>query len=447
MKLSETARRNIFLLAALVTIIAFLINPIKGFFEERIVSKTNVPYKFQTEYKVNKKDIKKFNKIEKQRISPYYTNVDTPQYQKMEDYFFAENKAIINALDTCNNPKVHIIVAPAGMGKSFFAKRLQNNATNHCVKLDLKPLTTRTEYFENLKDLKPSNNANINFFSLLPSLKKDQEFSINWLLNLANLQIDSTQPTSILIDDIDEIHPHFAKRLLEEIKIFTQNEANENIMFFIFGRPESFKQFFKYQNEDPLQVKFYELNPPHFDNKGDLDIVIKDYDKFISKINIPAEQLKENLDILRKQFGFLSYTTKNLERSNQVIKIAEKKQDSKYTEENIKKELFATLIDRARDTHNRPNTEDALYQKILIQIAKKYFSKLDEKGYFEVNATDEVVLDYKKSEGNTIRLHFNVQNVLDRSGLVYLKPLSHTNPKYTFTPIWVHKYLALKKIN
>lgn len=405
--------------------------------------------------RVNKKDVERLKTIGQQDTFKYDES-NYQHYEKLRDYYFAANKEfmyMIDSLDTIRiTNKTHqgitYFVAPPGAGKSFFARYLNSKKGILYHKVKLSDIADRnnlnSDYFELKPDLQNSNSTCDYTFSKQPSLKQGIQFDINTLFNWADINIVDTLSNFIVIDDIDEMHPNFStlilKNITNHINTIKFGERPKVFMhFFVFGRPEAFRQYLMDTHRPPVEIDFYEMRPPVYKTKGDILLIVSDYNKYSSEGAVPVEETVLAFNKLITQYSFLLSTIRNLSQSNFLVQEISKRKA--YTEKELKVRIYGGMLDRNSLTHGRPNKDNEFYKAIIRGIACKYACKVDNHGFFEVRADDKIKIE--RLIGNELCLiSVDVNDALDRSGLIYLRPTGFVNTYYRFEPHWLHSLLV-----
>ena len=133
--------------------------------------------------------------------------------------------------------------------------------------------------------------------------------------------------------------------------------------------------------------------------------------------------------------GYLSYTLPSLAASNYVLEHA--LHLGEETSFDLRDNVFDNLLERNHETHDRPNEKLGVYVQALGAVALKYATRLEDDGFFHVGFSDTVSVMDRDSEEYSVR----VRDLLDRSGLAYLRPVDLKNLYYRFDPFWLHVHL------
>ena len=285
-------------------------------------------------------------------------------------------------------------------------------------------------------------------FSSLPTLKNPKDFSFLQLLEMAEIDLGGVQdrPLMVLIDGIDEVHPEFSELILLAIHNYIKKlDSFGNPTFahiFVLGRPEGFKEYLTGRYHQPeyfryLKDNIFVMKVPEIRTAGDLRVVVEEYQSAFGRLRQnPLNNLKEMV----VQHDFVLYTMQYLSYSNFLIQEAALLSASQMrSSEQLKDKMLSGAIDRNKGSHGRPASNNKYYYELLRKIAKKYASEIDDQGFFEVNAQDDLISIEVGSQG---KLHFKITDVLDRSGLAFLDPPDFAVPRYRFEPIWIHRYLV-----
>jgi hypothetical protein len=129
----------------------------------------------------------------------------------------------------------------------------------------------------------------------------------------------------------------------------------------------------------------------------------------------------------------------NLSQANDIVNYARDSgsEAAEKSENELKEEFFRRILDRNSKTHNRPSPNESqyldTYVNLIRQIAASKSESVNDQGFFLVKYLEKV------SVGNSSA---NMQTILNRSGLIDVKPLSNNQLLYRFSPFWLHRYLV-----
>ncbi len=391
--------------------------------------------------------------------------LDNDQYthQEISQFYIESNQNFINYIDSllvrmkrdsCQANGHTFLTGTAGAGKSFLRRERLSKFEGenfHILRLSKyfdRHTDMRNAPFENKVNLQNDNPDYKKTFGTLPyPLQNDSTINLIALLKLGKIDPSLSQPSIIVIDDIDEVHPSYSSYILNEI-CQSLNEATENCIprhFIIMGRSEGFRNY-SVQNRCQRsfeQNRVFELKPAKLITKGDLRNMILNYNAHEAELPVNVEKTLNNLIIILKKFPWVNPMLGNLSQVNTLIETASEGHD--YTRKSLQKSLFSGLLQRNNITHGRPKSDNILYKYSLILIAKKYQCNINEDGYF--NVLYPATISFYPVADCKNRISLKVEDVLNYSGLIQLYPFDKKTLMYRFEPRWVHEYLASENDN
>ncbi|MDX1614064.1 MAG: phosphotransferase [Candidatus Promineifilaceae bacterium] len=296
-------------------------------------------------------------------------------------------------------------------------------------------------------------------FDSLPGAAAITEFELDNLLDAAGCREDGQLVPLIIFDDLDEVTEETSTEILRSLDrcvLDIETSAEDYIHIFVFGRPEGFAPWFQDPRRNTAITRWLRessLGGPYVETKGDVTVLADDEFRFLlgeetwetMKADGRADALIEDYVAYVEEQPILSYSVRSLVIA---LMIADRVLNDALptSETTLKAALFEALHQRAVDTHGRPSGVDdpylyAQYLHVLEEIAVKYNDEalLDEEGFFSVGPNDTVPVT--DGEGNEVG-QVAVRDVLDHSGIAYLKPASFSAPVYSFYPIWIHSHLV-----
>lgn len=377
-----------------------------------------------------------------------------------KDIFTYVNK--LSALASNGKPfhGVTYLYGSAGVGKSFIKEpisKLFNN--NYCIIELNKILRVGNKYGSNIK-MKPQLKSGNLILGELPNISSPGSFDIKELLTDNGCILENRWKKAIIIDDLDEVHPDTSKLIIEIINDFIKKHRQESpkkfIAFFILGRPEAFSSWMSSTHHD-YGKSFKEVNiiGPGYNSLSDIELMVMNHFMFENHKKVPNTNVVENLkqEFINRNYLYLS-SSNNLSNSNLAIKRLI--ENPNYTDKKLKEKLFSDYLARNTSSHSRPKRNEEkgeFYERLLQNIAAKYANSLDSTGYFEVDVSDNIKVLYKPknktidvlrelSSCQVDTLTFNVQKVLEYSGIIDITPLNQNIRRYRFRPFWLHKFLV-----
>jgi ATPase family associated with various cellular activities (AAA) len=367
-----------------------------------------------------------------------------PRYKELIDYYREVNPdlfAYLDSLELNNDPsdqtfKVGYVMGSAGIGKTTITEQLENKYKSSICSIKLSKLFDQKEFFKKSKPDLVIGEKTYN----LPTLQNLSDLKFDNIFKNGNCCDEVSCKPIVILDDLDEIHPELAQRVLEIV----ENEANnlalvphpKNIL--IFGRPEGFSYWLKERRRhapanltSPLIIK-----TPEYKTYGDLKLLMEATDKRHNRTSSNKDTEVFFQTILSHKW--LSYNVGNIMLANFVRESSTA--NPTYNDKDLMNRLFNNILDYDKESHDRPNMGDSIYLKALEQIAAKYADQAAKNdGYFEVNFEDTIRLydDDCKFVGEV-----SVRNVLNNSGIVFLNPADFKTAKYNFQPFWIHPFLV-----
>ena len=397
-------------------------------------------------------------KIEKQLIPSLEEGAARHNY--LPTYFEEANKKLFQHLNSVaqkytsreNHRGATYITGMAGVGKSYLIAQfnmLPADATTDPIKLSKLfnkselPFTT-----EKAPDLQTTDGSVT--FNELMRISRPEEFDFDQFLIASGALKDGKIMSFVLIDDLDEIHEDSAKLILEEMENYLRKQSEGFIHFIVFGRPEGFWPWLKHSDRiAPLNVTNspFLLQGPVYQTTGDLEFRCNDYYKWKYKMDAPQEVISDFRDQIQN-YPFLRYTIRPLSAGNFVLNESILWYKSKSKEhksiEDLRNGLFSDMLDRNKESHGRPSTNDDKYMLILENIAAfliEQGKKIDDNGFFEVLATDFIKFSDVEGKVYTVR----IRDVLNRSGVALLQPSELRRTQYRFEPFWLHAHLIERR--
>jgi hypothetical protein len=318
-----------------------------------------------------------------------------------------------------------------------------------------------------LDDLRNNNSLSVPAFGKLRAFDYDQHDSPGlWPLIEAFRQTpkEGMERVILIIDGIDEIHPESARSLLGRLEyhvnVRQKQDKNGFLRVFVIGRPEGFADYHKVPREPPGKRLPIRLEPPDFRTTGDLETAVKSVVRYHNGLVAEPQgeakkrldcQVRATLENLEKN-DFLRECAFNLAVLGELAKLSAVELNffkpwglSAAEKDRLEAMIFEFLLDRNRETHHRPLLMVREYERLFEDIAAKYSGEVDTSGYFYVMPSDTVSVDVDVFVEGKIQRHeatYRVVDVLNRSGVTVLDPVSLHVPRYRFYPSWLHRHLA-----
>jgi hypothetical protein len=409
------------------------------------------------------------------------------QHSNLPAYYEAANQELADRLAACkdcfevgpNAPfhRLTLISGVAGAGKTFlkgmvFRKDYPEGAVH---KFDLRELYDLWRE-QGLVESRPDLAAQGLVLNHLPAIKGARA---NQILDYLNDQ----QGHFFVIDSLDEIHPADSQWVLEQIQQFTFESSRPFLHVVVLGRGSAFRDFWvKHHGDRPSEdMALFNLGAPDFRTTGDLQVSTWNYHCFRNRlawsqpdrgpftladfaeweasdfrrtgpfadVSLTSDQavdasFEKTFSQWAQARPYLNEMLRNLAGNSMVREIAFERltENRECSEQAIKRAYIQACLDRNAGSHGRPNSDDSqlgpLYLQLLISIAQRMTQpdRLNDQGFFVPRDGETISVAY-----NGLEYTFSIQQVLDRSGLVFVDPLLTDNPAYRFEPIWVHRTL------
>ena len=393
-------------------------------------------------------------------VEQSYDRFNSDSGQKLpstyEEYFLNDNQDLSKAIkDILNNrgSDILLITAPAGYGKTGLVTKalkpfwLSDQLTDKTY--DKKEICRTADDCSEDNDLVLLGQLVVN---TLPKISDDR-------LDKLIQSITETNEQIVIIDGIDEFHSDSITKLIAKLKAARNINRFASKDIILFGRPEIVDELESDNYDNMLAgINTVNLNPQRI-TRDALQLRVKNYldykadklieentdhdcdsnsicpdindDETVDRVTMKLSQEIENrqylADMLR--LAFLSSLLIEAQRSDDY---------SLGTDDLIIREgVLHELRGRATKSHGRPSSSTgSAYANALISIAINV--EPDDEGYFKVPYTLSAV----RPDDNNLDFHFIPRNVLQRSGLVSVKPL-HGHGMMRFEPIWVQSVLAM----
>ncbi|OJJ18710.1 hypothetical protein BKI52_24205 [marine bacterium AO1-C] len=402
--------------------------------------------------------------IEKSAANKY--SVHTPgkaRFLNNQTHYFNVNDRLKSRLETIKlkatrdslYASITYVTASAGAGKSWiglgitkqvFGKKMKMISLR---KLFVKPITPITGINVSQKpDLKmrvtlPGVAENPVTVSEMPYF----EISIEQLLKITG----ASKERIVVIDDLDEIHPQASKQILRKLENYYRSATKPSISFIVFGRPEAFYPHLNNTHRRSFrEVKVVNLQTPIYKNKSELKV------RFDNWATRKLRDQSQKVDIFGqalkyfKQFPYLVLSLSNASSSDKVFDYIQgicvnelAPTNWKVEEQKMRKHIVDLALRRNQDTHSRPRANGLFSKEYYAMLAKvaAHYTKSEElnkkTGWFSVASSEELTV---KMAHKTLR--FNVSEVLDRSGLITIKPVNINTISYKFDVFWMHRYFV-----
>jgi hypothetical protein len=381
----------------------------------------------------------KLDEVETNFFIPFTREKTTNQI--LVDFYVNSNSDLIDSITSLSKRHTQglisqgsiFISAPAGEGKTTFVEHIENKLLKNKV-VDVN--------FENLfysEQISFSESQGVSTVSSRhdSTVYFGRTFSLSEKFN-AKKFLRNHAPTFssgfIIVDEIDLLDEASARTVIQEFINFANTSKKFIYVIFVL-QPDVLNEFLnRISYTSARNYYVYSLQDVRFNKFDDLKIRVNEY-KTTHRQRWDHKKVNEICESLMKAINadpYLSYSIQNLYVGNEIIsRVA----SSDGAHLDLKKEIYDNLLDRAHQKFSRPNSSDneqfGLYQAILMCIAAKYFDT-ESDGSFKIRHNDRLAVGYRGDVWS-----FNVQSILNRSGLVTVTP----EGKYRFSPFWLHSYL------
>ncbi|MBW2454754.1 MAG: hypothetical protein JRI68_09590 [Deltaproteobacteria bacterium] len=386
----------------------------------------------------------------------------TAQQPDLETYYEIANPELITHLtamaqshsDGDSGAGVTYIMGAAGVGKSFAVRNVLDGFvdTDKCA-IDLADLFGDDVELLDFTVVQSPDLATLDgqvAFNELPSMADPAAFELTSLFTAAGCEATGSLVPLIVIDDLDEIHDVAATAILRAVDQFILDGGSgpgSFVHFVVVGRPEGFYTWLTDpdRTEDNNAIlEAFTLAAPRYQTAGDLDFRVRGYLDFTGQL----EGLETNGELdgfIDSVVGgvasnpFLTYSMGNLAVGN--VAIEHTRPEANGTEPLLKAGLFDDIIQRAAQSHGRPEGGTELggpYLNVLEDIAVHYVAVSDD-GTFAVRSEDTLPLH---DTAGSVLGEVRVRDVLNRAGVALLTSANATSTRYRFDPFWIHPHLV-----
>ncbi len=410
-------------------------------------------------------------------LADYYTDANVPLRARFDEAVGAFNSGKPSRFQALT-----IVAGSAGVGKTFVKQNVYRDwiPEDQIWKVDIR------QWFGELADqglaeLKPDVCHGDQVINRLLSLKPaGREEFIRRLRRHAR--------AFVVIDSLDEIHPHDYFFVLAELERFALRGDRQFIHVVIFGRPLVFREYWRDRRSEgiPNGLQGFVLNPPDFRTTGDLLVSSWNYNCWkygLSRVAIDGEtrsmrladfqqwcdrdfvttgefadvtfeqnksmcpQVRDELRQWSMQHRVVAAALPNLAGNSIVREIVQQRVErgQAFDEAEFMDEFFQRWLERDTQSDDRPSRLKPqhleLYVKLLEAVAAKYVNehRVNGQGYFDVIDDDVVVVEHQDAT-----VSVPVRRLLNRSGLVNLDPVLPVASRYRFEPFWFHRHLLSK---
>jgi hypothetical protein len=399
-------------------------------------------------------DIDPLCRVDK-RLAKEVKSDKTARFTSLLDYYRDANAGLFRELEQVaeelRQGRAHTgatyVLGAAGVGKSFVRRALKSISPDAQCPIELSRLfrndsgAKAASAITTFPDLQTSDGQ---VFNELPGLRDPDRFAVDDLKTLARLakcKSSDRSPPVILLDDLDEIDPQSAGSILRSIDELVSHQVPAQTSFLhviVFGRPEGFWEWFRDTHRvPPRNLSMFNLDGPTYDALGDLEFIANESLAFHRSSQLADANVKTYVRFVRDN-PFLTYSIGNLQLSNLLMEQAIL--NPSHSAHSLRAYLYDDLIDRNKDSHGRPSSKATEYGRLLEEVAAKYAGVVDEAGFFSVKAEDVVRLE---EDGHSYEVR--VRNVLNRSGVAFLRPADFRTTRYRFEPFWVHPHLVERR--
>jgi hypothetical protein len=369
-----------------------------------------------------------------------FNNLPSSSGSTLKEIYVSANSAFLSMVRNAPAQRTQLfyLCGSAGSGKSFI---VDNSGLPDVDIIKLSQLKNLPSHIDAIDLASTDGQVEIN---RLPSLRDlEHQDVVEFLRSLMH----GSSASTLIIDDLDEIHPDVAKWLLRKLEAFVSSQAATASLLpnkiVVVGRPEGFSPWLRSEERRPPAgvASPTVLVVPNLFERAILGVLLSDYRKFKFNDTSPLKDAeKRSLWNLIDHYPFLRSSLGNLALSNLIMEEALiEVQQAPMPSFELRDRLFDGLLERNFETHGRPKGTDDVYVRAFEKIAAAYSTKakLDKFGYFYVTFEDTVTA--KDAKGSDIT--FKTRDVLDRSGLIFLNPADYRIIRYRFEPLWLQLHL------
>jgi hypothetical protein len=393
-------------------------------------------------------DISRLCAIEKQ-LAISVAMGEPSRYSDLLSYYRDANSELFGYVDSiarkyqekqAHRGATYVIGGP-GVGKSFVALSLDQFSDDDQCKIRMGEFAESGGQgidFEMLDDLVTLDNELT--FNQLPTFAHPEAFTLDSLFAAGGCVRDSRVVPLVIIDDLNELHDESIWLILGAVEEFIPREPQEGefVHILVFGRPEAFASWFRQVRRSPPDTLLVSrpLEGAVCVTSGDLEFTYRDYLDY-RKLPAPSQDDVDAFVKLIVDHPFLTYSIRILSMRNFVI---EASLSNIKSEAVLKHTAYDSLLERDRQVHGRGESYMRSYEYLFQDIAARYLDKVDENGFFVVEAEDKIQV-YDDQHKQVIGQVY-VRDALDRSGIASLEFAHAMLTRYRFDPFWIHAHLV-----
>ncbi len=418
-------------------------------------------------------------------ISPPTIVAGPPQHFEIIDYYCAANSELCDRFEYAKQSfasqhgspfrAMTLVAGSAGIGKSFIRRRVYNEIPDEQVwKFDIRELFDDFAH-RDLAALKPDLQVGNRVFNRLLSLNPAGRKAFAELL-------ESSSAAFVVVDSLDEIHPDDYLFVLDQLERLAVSPNRDFIHLVVFGRPLAFQEYLRTLGnvDSGSELRVFLLREPVLQTTGDLAVSSWNYDCWKYALcrgpsNQPRPMLFEDYQrwcdggflcegefadvVFDKNAHMTAEAREQLRRwamkhrivagllrnlaANEIVRVIavdRVEHGAGFDERRFMNDFLSMWLERDTRSDDRPSRLKQrhldLYLQLLEAIAVKYAAadRIDDLGYFDVSADDQVVIHL---QGKPIAVP--VRQVLNRSGLVTMDPESLASGRTRFEPFWFHR--------
>lgn len=378
---------------------------------------------------------------------PLNAKADKPRFEKLQDYYFEANPVLRQRLDEVKKAwqdgkgyGYTFVCAPGGAGKSFLFGSFSKSLAEHLYAIDLTKMDKEKMFMRRVVELAPLNgedatrSTKMRAFGRANDSPNEQRCPpLPELFGIIGHDLTKKPRPFLMIDSLDEVHPRSSLSVLERVedhlKQVEQRTPGGFQHVFVFGRPESFKEF--YRDTPQRKPTLFAMKLPNYRSLTDLKIGLESSRVYHDRKEKDVEATLE----LTAKHPFLQESVHFLNIQGDLLKAAQEMLNRRDDERAIKDALLGKILERNADVMFRPTLTSAWYARLLQAIAAKHLN-VDDDGWFTIGRDDAIEL----ADGQ--KRTFQISTVLDRSGLIVLDEKDFRKPRYRFVPSWVHEHLV-----
>ena len=367
-----------------------------------------------------------------------------------EEYLLARNPGLTEEIsDALSRAGADIVLisAPAGYGKTGLVTHALAQYFGH------EGLTQR---IYSPKDYCEQRNCSMkeDLYLAQDPVSRLPEMSESQLVEFVERLISSSEHV-VVVDGLDEVHSDSVAALMSKLKEERDRFGESDIV--LLTRPEIVDELDSDNHDQVLAgVETVNLEAQRI-GRDALGLRVRNFLDYAAGLEIDArspncdgrsvcqgindektiDDVSEKLSGAIVQRPYLAEMLRMAVLSSALINDQRSEEFSLGEDDfSIRSGVLDLLLQRNSNSHNRPDGDSSpMYTNALVSVATNVIP--DEDGYFDVPASLSAI----HAEDNDREFSFTPRDVLQRSGIVSVRPL-RGNGRMRFEPIWIQSVLA-----